>query len=151
MSQQKSKSVDWNGHMENLSEVFETHTYGHCHSVCCRGGDTEQYTVNAFRSSQSSVVILPVLSWINPVNGPAYMSGGKTRQNYEQWTKDQFVVSKILTVTLGSLHWSIHWWLVESFQIRAKRSCLFAANTRIKYALIFMCFVCILAQAHRCR
>lgn len=58
------------------------------------------------------------------------------------------MVNKILTVTLGSLHWSMHWCLAESFQIRAKSSCLFAANTRIKYTLIFMYFVCTLAQGH---
>lgn len=109
---------------------------------------TEQYTVHAFRSSQPHIVILPVVSWINPVNGPACMSGCKTRRNYESSTKDQFVVNKILIVTLGSLHWSIHWCLAESFQIRAKRSCLFAASTRIRHTLIFMYFVCTLAQAH---
>lgn len=58
------------------------------------------------------------------------------------------VVNRILTVTLGSLHWSIHWCLAEYFQIRAKRSCLFAANTRIKSTLIFMYFVYTLAWGH---
>lgn len=109
-------------------------------AVCCRCGDHKQHTVHAFRSSQPSTVMYKSNKCFCLY---VARSGGTVSRE-----PDLLVVNRILTVTLGSLHWSIHWCLAECFQIRAKRSCLFAANTRIKSTLIFMYFVCTLARGH---
>lgn len=109
-------------------------------AVCCRCGDHIQHIAHAFRSSQPSPVMYKSNKWFC-----LYVArpGGTVSSE-----PDLLVVNRILTVTLGSLHWSIHWCPAECFQIRAKRSCLFAANTRIKSTLIFMYFVCTLARGH---